>query len=370
MKYYLIAGEASGDLHGSRLIREIKKLDNKANIRCWGGILMKKAGGTLVKDYKHLAYMGFIEVLIHLKTIIKNIRFCKKDLLKFDPDVIVYIDYPGFNLRIADWAKKRGFKNHYYISPQIWAWKENRINQIKKNIDSLYVILPFEKDYYQKKHKFKVHFVGHPLLESIKKQKISSNFYNENKIPKINPLIAILPGSRKQEIKRMLSTFVETAKIFLDFQFVVAAAPGIEINWYKKYLTDTNIIIVKNQTYELLRASKAAIVSSGTATLETALIGTPQVVCYKSSFLTYQIAKRLVRLKFISLVNLISNKKIVEELIQKRFTVNNLSIELNKILLKKNQTILKEEYRKLTLKLGNKSASKKTARLIINSIKN
>ena len=368
MKYYIIAGEASGDLHGSKLIREIKKIDSNANIRCWGGILMKKSGGVLVKDYKELAFMGFIEVLMHLKTIIKNFKFCKKDIIKFNPDVIVYIDYPGFNLRIAKWAKKRGYKNHYYISPQIWAWNENRISMIKKNIDSLYAILPFEKDYYKRKHDFKVHFVGHPLVENFKKQKTQSNFYKKNKISNKNSLIAMLPGSRKQEIKRMLKTFIQTSKKFLNFQFVLAAAPGIEINWYKKYLHNTNIIVVKNQTYELLKVSKAAIVSSGTATLETAIIGTPQVVCYKTNFFTYQIAKRLVKLKFISLVNLISNKKIVEELIQKQFTVDNLSIALKKILSEKNQNTLKKEYLKLISKLGVRSASKTTARLIINSI--
>ena len=369
MKYYLIAGEASGDLHGSKLIKEIKNIDMHANIRCWGGNLMKKAGGTLVKDYKELAFMGFIEVLRHLKTILKNLKFCKKDIEKFNPDVIVYIDYPGFNLRIAKWAKKRGYKNHYYISPQIWAWNENRISIIKKNIDSMYVILPFEEDYYKRKHDFKVYFVGHPLIENFKKEKVSSNFFNKNKISKKKPLIAILPGSRKQEIKRMVKTLIETSKKFLEFQFVLAAAPGIDINWYKKYIDNTDIIIVKNQTYDLLKASEAAIVSSGTATLETAIIGVPQVVCYKTNFFTYQIAKRLVKLKFISLVNLILNKKIVEELIQKKFTTNNLSIALEKILIEKNQNTIKKEYRKIISKLGAKSASRTTARLIVSSIK-
>jgi len=365
----LIAGEASGDLHGSNLIKEIKKIDSRANIRCWGGNMMKKSGGTLVKDYKELAFMGFIEVLRHLKTILRNLNFCKKDIEKFNPDVIVYIDYPGFNLRIAKWAKKRGYRNHYYISPQIWAWNENRISLIKKNIDSLYVILPFEEDYYKKKHNLKVNFVGHPLIENLKKQKTPSDFYTKNKVSVKNPLIALLPGSRKQEIKRMIKTLAETSKKFLNYQFVLAGAPGIEINWYKKYLSDTNIVVVKNQTYDLLKVSKAAIVSSGTATLETAIIGTPQVVCYKTNFFTYQIAKRLVKLKFISLVNLISNKKIVEELIQKKFTVDNLSIALKKILYKKNQNAIKKEYQKLISKLGVRSASKTTARLIVNSIK-
>ena len=365
----MIAGEASGDLHGSNLIKEIKKIDSHADIRCWGGNMMKKSGGALVKDYKELAFMGFIEVLKHLKTILRNLNFCKKDIEKFNPDVIVYIDYPGFNLRIARWAKKRGYRNHYYISPQIWAWNENRISLIKKNIDSLYVILPFEESYYKKKHNLKVNFVGHPLIENFKKQKTTSNFYKKNKVSVKNPLIALLPGSRKQEIKRMIKTLTKTSKKFLNYQFVLAGAPGIEINWYKKYLGDTNIIVVKNQTYDLLKVSKAAIVSSGTATLETAIIGTPQVVCYKTNFFTYQIAKRLVNLKFISLVNLISNKKIVEELIQKKFTVDNLSNALKKILYKKNRNAIKKEYQKLISKLGVRSASKTTARLIVNSIK-
>lgn len=367
MKYYIIAGEASGDLHGSNLIKELKVLDTQAEIRCWGGDLMQQAGATLVKHYKELAFMGFAEVVKNLKTILNNIKFCKNDILQFNPDVIVFIDYPGFNLRIAQWAKKQGIPTHYYISPQIWAWKENRIKAIKRDIDHLYVILPFEKDFYEKKHHFKVHFVGHPLIDAIQQFKANPNFIIENQLSE-KPIIALLPGSRKQEITKMLSVMLSVVHDFPDYQFVIAGAPGQEASFYSPFLKISQVKLICNQTYDLLSVASAALVTSGTATLETTLFKIPEVVCYKGNRISYEIAKRVVTLQFISLVNLIMNQEIVKELIQKEFNTKNLKQELQAILRGSSREKILQAYDELENQLGGKGASQKTATLIYESI--
>lgn len=370
MKYYIIAGEASGDLHGSNLMKAIYEEDPKADIRFWGGDLMQNVGGTLVKHYRQLAFMGFVEVIFNLKTILNNIKICKNDITKFNPDVIIYIDYPGFNMRIAKWAKEIGYKNHYYISPQIWAWKENRITAIKHDIDKMYVILPFEKEFYEIKHKFPVEFVGHPLIDAIHNQSgIDANtFRNENQLSE-KPIIAILPGSRKQEISKMLSVMLSVVKDFPDYQFVIAGAPSQELSFYQQFIFSENIKFVSNKTYALLRNSTAALVTSGTATLETALFKVPEVVCYKGSWASYQIAKRIITLKYISLVNLIMDQEVVTELIQDDCSTKRIREELTKILEPDYRKTLLQNYDLLEQKLGGIGASKKTAHLIINNIK-
>lgn len=366
MKYYLIAGEASGDLHGSKLIKEIKKIDSKAEFRCWGGDLIKKeSGNELVKHYKTYSFMGFLEVLLNIITVAKNYFFCRKDILKYNPDAIIYIDFPGFNLPIAGWAKKNNFINHFYISPQIWAWKEKRIKKIRKFIDKMYVILPFEKDYYEKRG-VEVHYVGHPLLDEITKS--GSNNFKKDKI------IALLPGSRDQEIDKILPKMLSVVKYFKEFKFVICAAPSQEKSKFDKYLKKINsekIEIVFDQTYSILKKSSAALVASGTATLEAALLNVPQVVCYKSSWISYRIGKYLIKnLRFISLVNLILNKEAVKELIQNDLNEKNLVKNVRLILEKKGQDKIHNSYKELRNKLGNFGASKKTANLIVNYFEN
>lgn len=337
MKYYIIAGEASGDLHGSNLIKELHKLDPAADIRCWGGDKMQAAGATVVKHYRDLAFMGFVEVLMNLRTIFKNLAFCKSDIAAFQPDVLVLVDYPGFNLRIAQWAKQQGFKVVYYISPQVWAWKENRVKMMKQCIDKMLVILPFEKEYYQNKWNWPVEYVGHPLVQVVEEFKEERNLeLGIRSTTAANtqfPTIALLPGSRKQEILKKLPVMLEMSKRFAGYQFVVAKAPGVEESFYDELLKPyTNVSYVNNQTYALLLQSKAALVTSGTATLETALFGVPEVICYKGSPISYQIAKRLISIKYIGLVNLIMDKEVVKELIQNDFTTDKLAHELNLIL--------------------------------------
>jgi lipid-A-disaccharide synthase len=370
MKYYIIAGEASGDLHGSNLMKAIYEEDPNAEIRFWGGDLMQNVGGTLVKHYKELAFMGFIEVIFNLKTILNNIKICKSDIDQFKPDVIVYIDYPGFNMRIAKWAKEKGYKNHYYISPQIWAWKENRITAIKHDIDKMYVILPFEKDFYEVKHQFPVEFVGHPLIDAIHNQSgIDANTFKQENHLSEKPIIAILPGSRKQEISKMLSVMLSVVKDFPEYQFVIAGAPSQELSFYQQFISGENIKFVSNKTYALLRNSTAALVTSGTATLETALFKVPEVVCYKGSWASYQIAKRIITLKYISLVNLIMDREVVTELIQDDCSSKRIREELTKILEPNYRKTLLENYDLLEEKLGGIGASKKTAHLIVQAIK-
>jgi len=335
MKYYIIAGEASGDLHGSNLIKELKKLDETASFRCWGGDKVQEAGGELVKHYRELAFMGFTEVLMNLRTIFRNLKYCKEDILRFQPEALILIDYPGFNLRIARWAKQQELfaasrgKIIYYISPQVWAWKENRVKIMKTCIDKMLVILPFEKEYYKNKWNWEVEYVGHPLVEVVGSCK--SGFGNREFSDR--PIIALLPGSRKQEITKKLPVMLEASKRFPGYQFIVAQAPAVDDEFYQTFTHRYgNVSVVKNQTYELLLQAKAALVTSGTATLETALFGVPEVVCYKGSFLSYQIGKRLVNVKYISLVNLIMDKVVVKELIQNDLTVENLANELSALL--------------------------------------
>ena len=305
MKYYIIAGEASGDLHGANLIKEIKKKDSNAIIRCWGGDLMKSEGAVIVKHIKDLAFMGFWEVLLNIRSIINNLSFCKKDIIEFSPDAIVYIDYPGFNLRIAKWAKNFSFNNHYYISPQIWAWKESRVKILKECLNNLYVILPFEKKYFNEKHSLNVEYVGHPLVEHLLKLKKDTHFIEKYNLDGKKEIITLMPGSRKQEIKKILPIFIDVVNKFNSYQFVIAAAPSIESKFYLSIVKNKSIKIIHDNTYNLLIHSKAALVTSGTATLETALLKIPQLVCYKTSFVSFFIAKRLVNLNYISLVNLI-----------------------------------------------------------------
>ena len=365
MKYYIIVGEASGDLHASNLMKSLKKYDSQSEFRFWGGDLMQAQGGTLVKHYRDLAFMGFAEVILNLKTILKNIAFCKNDILNYKPDILILVDYPGFNMRIAAFAKKNNIPVHYYISPQIWAWKENRIKKIKRDVDKMYVILPFEKPFYEDKHQFPVHFVGHPLLDAISnKLNASEEVFRKTYQLGMKPIIALLPGSRKQEISKMLAVMLTMIDEFPDYQFVIAGAPSQEFEFYQPFLKNYNVKFISNKTYDLLANSYAAIVTSGTATLETALFKVPQVVCYKANSISYMIAKRLVNLKYISLVNLIMDKEVVTELIQDDFNKNRLKKEFQKIV---DETYRKEiflNYVDLEKKLGGKGASDRIATLI------
>ncbi len=357
MKLYIISGEASGDLHGSNLIKAIKKNHPNTLIRAWGGDLMRNAGADVVKDYRELAFMGFSEVVMNLRTIFRNIDYCKKDILAFKPDTIVLIDYPGFNLRIAEWAKKEGFRVVYYISPQIWAWKQGRIKKIKAYVDEMCVVLPFEKDFYAR-FNMDVHFVGHPLLDEIKE------------IPEKDrkKQIALLPGSRKQEINAMLPLMLKVASNFKDYEVVIAGAPGQSPEFYEPFITGSNVKLVFGKTYEILKSSAAGLVTSGTATLEAGLFKMPQVVCYKGSTISYWIARQLVKIKYISLVNLILDKPSVKELIQHDFNEKTLHEELEKLLFsqeKRNQ--LDSDYQALYEKLGGGGASEKTANVVLKS---
>lgn len=369
MKYYIIAGEASGDLHGSNLMKEIKKQDPQADFRFWGGELMQSKGGTLVKHYRDLAFMGFAEVVMNLRTIMGNISFCKKDIANWQPDAVILIDYPGFNLRIAEFAKNLNIKVYYYISPQIWAWKTNRVKTIKKFVDRMFVILPFEKDFYAK-YGVEVNFVGHPLLDELQKLKAIDveKFKKENALDD-RKIIALLPGSRKQEIKVMLPIMLSAAEFFPDYQFVVAAAPSQEKDFYQS-IGGQHLKMVVGKTYDLIRASNAALVTSGTATLETALLNTPEVVCYKGHWISYEIGKRLVKyIHYISLVNLIMDQEVVKELIQKELTTEHLKIELDKILHSPKKQEILQNYELLREKLGGSGASERTAQRIVYDLK-
>lgn len=391
MKYYLIAGEASGDLHGSNLIKAIRQKDATANIRCWGGDKMEAAGATLVKHYRELAFMGFAEVVMNLRTILRNIRFCKKDITTWQPDVLVFIDYPGFNIKIAEWAKTLGYKTVWYISPQVWAWKESRVKTLRRCVDKMLCILPFEKAFY-KKWDYEVEYVGHPLIEVIKEQTMDNRLRttDDKMSPKVweseslegnlkvtdhspltishsQPVIALLPGSRKQEILKKLPVMLEVASRMPQYQFVVAKAPGQEDAFYEPLLQPyQNVSAVRDATYELLQNATAALVTSGTATLETALFGVPEVVCYKGSKISYEIAKRLIKIKYISLVNLIMNRPVVKELIQDEMNAYNVQAELEKIVSDKAvYSRIKKDYAELwdILSAGG-NASEKAAAVI------
>ncbi len=365
MKYYIIAGEASGDLHASNLMRSIKVLDTKAQFRCWGGDLMKAQGAELVKHYRDLAFMGFTEVLINIRTIFKNIELCKKDILENKPDVLILVDYPGFNLRIAEFAKANGIKVFYYISPQVWAWKQSRIHKIKKVVDKMFVILPFEKEFYQR-FDFAVDFVGHPLLDAVANYAEKSASLD---LQITKPIIALLPGSRKQEISTMLPLMLSLRKFYPGYEFVVAGAPSQTKEYYQTWINNVDTKIVFDKTYQLLQRSEAALVTSGTATLETALFGIPEVVCYKGGKISYAIAKQLIKVKYISLVNLIMDKEIVKELIQDELNEKNLKTELDKLLTSVTRTKMLSDYAELKEKLGGSGASSKTAELMINYLK-
>ena len=367
MKYYLIAGEASGDLHGARLIEALNARDPKANIRCWGGDMMEKAGATLVKHYRELAFMGFWEVLINLPTILKNIRRCKADISSYQPDVIIYIDYPGFNLRIAEWAHTQGFHNHYYISPQVWAWKSNRVVKMKQTLAALYTILPFEKSYFKEQHHYEVNYVGHPLLDSIDSAPPSHPFRNTHQLDE-RPIIALLPGSRSQEVKKMLPLFLKVIPHFPEHQFIVAGTTSLGVSFYTNLLMATPCKVVIGNTYELLQSSEAALVTSGTATLEAALFGVPQVVCYKTSALSYWLAKQWVKLEWISLVNLILDQQVIQELIQEDCTPISLQKSLNQLLDPKRVAQIQKHYKQLRDQLDRGGASRKTADLIYSSL--
>ena len=352
-------------------MKELKIVDPHAEFRFWGGDLMQQVGGTMVKHYRDLAFMGFIEVVQNLTTILKNISFCKKDIESYKPDAIIFIDYPGFNLRIAKWAKQKGYSTHFYVSPQIWAWKENRISAIKRDVDHMYVILPFEKDFYEGKHNYNVHFVGHPLLDAIANKPLvkEKEFKKEHSLNDL-PVIALLPGSRKQEISKMLEIMLSITDEFKGYQFVIAGAPSQDPEFYKGFVENENVHLVMNKTYDILSLATAAIVTSGTATLETALFKVPEVVCYKGSSISYQIAKKIIKLDYISLVNLIMDREVVKELIQNDFNKQSLARELKKILDPGHRETIFEAYYELERKLGGTGASKKTATLIYDTIKN
>ena len=364
MRYYIIAGEASGDLHGSNLIKAIHRQDAQADVRCWGGDRMEAAGATLVKHYRELAFMGFVEVITHLRTIFRNIDTCKKDILAWKPDVLVLIDYPGFNMRIAAWARKQGLRIVYYISPQVWAWKENRVKSIRRDVDKMLVILPFEEDFY-KTWDYKVTYVGHPLIEVVAHEK------NEVPVRKLTdkPIIALLPGSRAQEIKVKLPIMLQMVQHFPDYCFVVAQAPALPESMYREIAGDKEVMLVKNDTYNLLKQARAGLITSGTATLETALFGVPQVVCYKGNPVSFWLATKLVKVKYISLVNLIMDKPVVTELIQDQLTEENLKAALGRVLNNEQyRKELKHDYDELWHKLGSSPASERAASEIISLV--
>ena len=362
MKYYLIVGEASGDLHASNLMKELKVQDAQADFKFWGGDLMQEQGGTLAKHYRDLAFMGFWEVLINIFTILKNFRVCKRDILNYNPDVVVLVDYPGFNLRMAKFASKNNFKVFYYISPQLWAWNESRVHQIKKWVDRMFVILPFEKDFYAR-FDYEVDFVGHPLLDTFQQKPMGSN--EDDK-----PVIAIVPGSRAQEISRMLPVMLSLRKDYPEYSFVISGVSSVNKRIYLNNIPDkSDISVVYDDLDSVLLMSSVALVTSGTATLQTALLNVPLVVCYKGNFFSYLIAKQLIKTEFISLVNLIMGKEIVAELIQGNFNRTTLKRELDQLLNSEKGTELRSNFDQLREKLGGRGASAKTAELMVGYLK-
>lgn len=368
MKYYIIAGEASGDLHGSNLMKALLKEDKEAKFRFWGGDLMQDVGGELVKHYKERQFMGFAEVLFNLRKILGLIKFCKNDIKNYNPDVVIFIDNSGFNLRIAKWAKANNYKTHYYISPQVWASRASRVENIKQDVDAMYCILPFEKEFY-KKYNYDVHFVGHPLIDAIA-DRIPVDEAEFRSIHQLSnkPIIALLPGSRKQEITKMLSVMLSLVDDYTDYEFVIAGAPSQDYEFYKTFIKNDNVSFISNKTYDLLSVSHAALVTSGTATLETALFKVPQVVCYKANAISYHIAKRIITLKFISLVNLIMDREVVTELIQDNLNKKQLTKALDAILDSGKREQLFLDYFDLEQKLGGRGASAKAAQLIIKAL--
>lgn len=364
MKLYLIAGEASGDLHGSNLMRELRNLNPDIDFRCWGGDLMKQQGGVLVKHINQLAFMGFVEVVMNLRTVLKNLALCKRDILSYKPDAVILIDYPGFNLKIARFLHNQKIPVIYYISPQIWAWKQSRVKIIRKVVDKMMVILPFEKDFYEK-HGVEVEFHGHPLLDALNQSNFNPVISDGEK-----PVVALLPGSRRQEILQVLPRMMSVVPRFPDIRFVIAGVDSHGAEFYNGITGNPDIPVVMGRTYDLLKQAKAALVTSGTATLETALIGTPEVVCYRGGYISYQIALRLIKVKYISLVNLIMDRPVVKELIQNELNVESLSRELSLLL---NDTPerkrLLSDYNELRLKLGGDGASRRAAKSVIDFVK-
>ncbi len=355
-RYYFIAGEASGDLHAANLIDELLKLEKTATFKGFGGDLMQKAGLDLTKHYKDMAFMGFWEVLVNFFSILKNFKVVKNEILEFKPDVLVLVDYPGFNLRIAKFAKKHKIKVVYYITPQVWAWKESRINKLRRDVNLLMPILPFEPSFFAK-HNINVNYVGHPLIDALED-------LNSKNIESEKPIIAILPGSRKQEISQLLPVMIEVAKYFENYQFIIAGAPSISREYYRSITKHSNIPVLSNQTHALLKECKAAIITSGTATLEAAILKVPQIVCYKTSLISYCLARIFINVKYIALVNLICNKEVVKELIQNDFNVDSLVQELRKILNNKYRKQIFKDYENIINLLGDVGASKRAAKAI------
>ena len=381
MKYYLIAGEASGDLHASHLMWALKEIDKETDFRFFGGDLMSDVGGTRVRHYRDLAYMGVIPVLLHLPTILKNMKFCKQDILTWQPDCVILIDYPGFNLKIAEYVKSRtNIPVYYYISPKIWAWKEYRIKNIRRDIDELFSILPFEVDFFEKKHHYPIHYVGNPTADEIREWKEESGMRNENTStadispstfrfpPSTKKIIALLAGSRRQEIKDNLPTMIEAVKPYMkDYRVVLAGAPGIDPAYYEPFLAESGVAVVHGQTYDLLSKAHAALVTSGTATLETALFNVPQVVCYKLPLpkIARIVRRYLIKVPYISLVNLIADREVVTELLADTFTVSHIRHELDRILSGPDRERMLEGYAEVSRRLGDLKAPDNAARLMV-----
>ncbi|MDR0368071.1 MAG: lipid-A-disaccharide synthase [Bacteroidales bacterium] len=368
MKYYIISGEASGDLHASNLAKELFQIDPQAQIRAWGGDLLRKQGAEVVKDYKDLAFMGFVEVALNLRTILRNLKFCEEDILAYNPDVVILVDYPGFNLMMAEFLHKKQIKTFYYISPQVWAWHKSRIKNIKKYVDELFVILPFEKVFYAD-HGMNAHYLGHPLLDVVKNTSTDPTFRQQNHLSE-RPVVALLPGSRKQEILRVLPTMLKACRHIDGCQFVIAGVENHR-NLYRELNKDALAEVVFGQTYNLLANSCAAMVTSGTATLETALFNVPQVVCYKGNYVSYLIAKRLIKgIDYISLVNLIADQEVVKELIQQDMNPQNLLHEMKLLL---EDTLYREKmlhnYQQLRHCLGNGNTSLEIAKTMYGLLK-
>ena len=378
MKYYLIVGEASGDLHASRLMQSLRKFDEAAEFRFFGGDLMQNVGGTCVRHYKKLAYMGFVPVLLHLPAIMKNMKFCKEDIVKWQPDVVILVDYPGFNLKIAKFVHKNTkIPVYYYISPKIWAWKEWRIRAIKRDVKEMFSILPFEIDFFERKHNYKIHYVGNPTAEEVATFKnqyteTKADFCSRNDLQNDKPIIAVLAGSRKQEIKDNLPSMLEAASRFEDYQMVIAGAPSIDSAYYEQFVSKYDAKVIKNNTYELLSHATTALVTSGTATLETALLNVPQVVCYETplpSLIRFAF-KHIIKVRFISLVNLIADREVVQELFADRFKIRNIANELYRILPGQpyRETML-AEYEQMKEKLGDHIAPDNAANLMVYLLK-
>ena len=368
MRYYLIAGEASGDLHASRLMMALKEQDAAAEFRFYGGDLMQSAGGVRVKHYRELAYMGFVPVLLHLPTILRNMKQAKRDIVSWQPDVVILVDYPGFNLDIAKYVKKHtNIPVYYYISPKIWAWKEYRIKNIKRDVDELFSILPFEVEFFEGKHHYPIYYVGNPTADEVKEFLEESGKRREES-GNLKPIIALLAGSRKQEIKDNLPTMIQAAKKFeQDYELVLAGAPSIDDAYYNQFIAGTNVRLVKNQTYQLLSEAHAALVTSGTATLETALFRVPQVVCYETPLprLIGWLRKKVLKVKYISLVNLIADREVVRELVADTFTLDNISHELEVILSGPQREQMLKGYEDVWARLGKENAPRNAARIMI-----